>query len=263
MTREVTTVDEFTKDLQDRFGDAAIALFMEDWAQDSGEALLRQFQDSKESMPPELDRHCRKTIQKSYKHMLIGSTLKCAARAVACCLLVLCLLFPLAMSVEAFRIPVINFVLKHGNGFLELTFSQSSDSFNSLDSLRMAIWPSIPPEYEFVTEKVGTAHSRGVEYVTSLLVRYQNQDGGKLDIFVSKAAGTTNIDAKDAKTTPMDLYGQQAILVAGENLRVLWVNEDQGQLYDVVGYNTGPDDFWACVHTLAQATQVAGTNICF
>jgi len=250
-------------ELQEQFSDAAIALMMHEYAQDSGEDLLHKFQDSGEIIPPELDQRCQKAIQKAHKRTLMGSTLQRAARAAACGVILLVLLFPLAMSVEAFRIPTLNFILKYGKGFTGITFSQDSGSFTALDNLRLLLWPTIPEGYEFEAEHVNTVNPRGVEQISSFLIRYQNEDGGKLDIAITKAEGAINVDSQDAQVISMELSGQQAVFIAGEALRILWVNEDQGQLYNVVGYNTGPDDFWKCVYALSEATRTAGTQIRF
>lgn len=261
---EVEAVSEHTNELQDRFSDAAIALMMDQYAQEDGNALLQRYQEVADTMPELLDRHCQRVIQNAHKRTLMRSTLKRAARAAACVFLILTLTCPFAMSVEAIRIPVLNFMLKHGKGFTEITFSQDTDSFSALDQLRTLIWMSIPEGYQFDIENVHTSKFRGTETVSSLLVRYEDNQKDILEISILKAKGSINIDSQDSVVTPMDLYGQQAVFVADEEeLRVLWVNESQGQLYSVIGYGTEPDTFWECVHTLSKATQNTQENITF
>ena len=196
--------------------------------------------------------------------MLITGTLKRARRIVAGFLLAAILIFPLAMSVEAFRIPVVNYILKHGKGFTEITFYQDSDSFTALDQLRTLIYSAIPDGFQFEVEKVGTSNFRGVERVSSLLIRFQNDQEQVFDICITKAVGSMSIDSQETDVTSLDLYGQPAIFVYQEDeLRVLWINEEQQQLYSVSGYGTDPDTFWKCIHTLSHQTQNAQANLCF
>lgn len=257
-------MSEHAKELQERFADAAIALMMDQYAQEDGDALLRQYWEQGLQMPEQLDKLCRKTIQKAHKGTLMRSMLKRAARAAACMVILLALSFPLAMSVEAFRVPVLNFVLKHGNGFTGITFSRDSDSFDAMDQLRVFIGSAIPDGYEFKKEHVHVSRFAGTETPTSLLIRYANAQDAVLEILIQKAEGTLNFDSQDADVISMELSDQQAIFIAGDGeLRVLWINEIQGQLYSITGYDTGPDAFWECAHTLSEATHQAQDDVIF
>jgi len=259
-------VSEHANELQQRFADAALELWMEEYAQAEGYRLLEAYrQESSDTARSEaLDAHCQKTIRKANQRMLIGSTLKRAARTAACLLIMLMLAFPMAMSVEAFRIPVMNFILKEGKGFTAVSFTQNTSSFSALDYLREVIWEAVPDGYQLSAENVHTDKYMGNETVTSLFVRFQNEKEHFFVISVTKAKGTISIDTDDADITTMELSGQQAVIVAKEDeIRAMWINEDQGQVYDVVGYGTGPDAFWECVHKLSKSTYNPQNNISF
>lgn len=257
---------EHISDLQQRFGDAAMELLMQEYAQTDGDLLLERYRGEcdRVSMPDAMDRHCRNLIQKSYQRMLIISALKRTARVAACILIMLCLAFPLAMSVEAFRIPVLNFILKEGKEFTQVSFAQNTSSFSALDQLRVIIWEAVPDGYQLTLENVHTDKHMGSESITSLFIRFQDDQKRALAIGVTKAAGSISVDSENAETTSMELFGQQAVILAKDGeLRAIWVNEEQGQLYDVTGYGTGPDIFWECVHKLANSTQNPQKNISF
>ena len=214
-------MSEHANELQDRFADAAIALMMDQFAQEDGAVLLQQYRASLEPMPELLDQRCQSIIHKTHKRTLMRSTLRRAAQVAACFLIVLTFAFPMAMSVEAFRIPVLNFMLKHGKGFTEITFAQNSDSFSALDQMRVLIWQAIPEGFHFEIEDVNTSKFAGTENVSSFLIRYADEQNRILEIFIQKAEGSINIDSQDSTVTPMELHSQQAVFVADEeDLRV-------------------------------------------
>lgn len=259
-------MSEYENELQDRFADAAMELFLNQYAQDEGEHLLKLYQDQQDAdpVPDDLDRRCQSIIERTHKRTLMGSTLQRAARIAACILLALTLTFQVVLNVEAFRIPVLNYILKHGKGFTQISFSQNESSFSALDQLRVLIWTAMPDGYQMEYENVKTSKHLGTEAVSNILTRFENDQGNILEISVLKARGSFNIDSQDATVTSMELYGQQTVFIANDDtLRAIWVNESQQQMYDVIGNGTGPDAFWECVHTLAKATQNTKENISF
>lgn len=257
-------MSEHTTNLQDRFADAAMELLMDAYAQEEGMALLQRCQKEAVVIPEAIERNCQKIMQKAYKQAPLVPTLKRAARTAACILIALTLTFQVVMHVEALRIPVLNFLLKQEKTFSEIAFSQSESSFTALDQLRLLIWTAVPEGYRMEEEIINTDKFLGTERVSTVLIRFVEDQGGILDISVTKAAGTVNIDSQDAAVTQISLSGQQAVYVEKEEeLRVLWINEPQGQMYSVQGYGVGSDAFWECANILSEATRNTLENISF
>lgn len=252
-------------ELQDRFADSALYMLMDQYAQEDGDILLQEYRNNgPASMPDSMELHCRKTIQKAYHRTVIGSALRRAARWVACAMILFTFFFPLAMHVEAFRIPVINYILKFGKGFTQITFTQDPVSFDSSDLLIQMVTNALPDGYMMNLEHRNTYNDRGVETVTSLLLHLEHSNQSRFQVVVTKAAGSINIDSQDSVVTEMDLLGQPAILVtSADELKILWINEEQKLLYNITAYDTQPDIFWAFVHALSEEVVQAGTRISF
>ena len=140
--------------METQFADATITLLLDQYAETDGLRLLQEYQSAPQKMPDTLDSLCQNTIQKAYKSTLIRSTLKRAASAAACILIALTMTSQLIMHVEAFRIPVLNFLLKQEKKFTEISFTGSASHDTTLDQLRMLIWMAVPDSYQFDFEKV-------------------------------------------------------------------------------------------------------------
>ena len=243
---------------EEQFADSAITLFLDEAAEADGKQLLETFKAQESVMPETLDRKCHKllhhTFSKAHKRTLMSRTAKRAARAAACFAIAATLSLPLILSVEAFRIPILNFFLEHHNRETTIHILGESDeqSPSTLSNLVDTVCGGLPKGYELIRDNISTSNVNGEEKLESALFLFRNPKDFLLEIAVFASGGTLSIDTEDAELAEMTINGHQALFVKKDFLRALWTNEDAGLMFSVTSYGgMDEDDFWHYVWGLA------------
>ena len=180
--------------------------------------------------------------------------LKSAGKTAACVALILCLTVSLITSVEALRVPVLNFLLKHSPRATTILFQHSAtQSQTQLEELLCILKSNTPTDYALVMEQIYRDEYADPPVIRSVFLAFQNAEENLLMIQVAPAEGTWNVDTEDAALTPMTLEDQQALLIEKDTqIRVLWINETQGLLYDISAHAMEKTDFMNYVTSLAE-----------
>jgi len=251
-------MDNQQHNAENRFADAGLALLMDWSAESDGELLWEEFSAEKHVMPTELDNLCnsqiRQTIKRQRNRLMLNRILKSAGKAAACFVLILCMTVSLITSVEALRVPVLNFLLKHSPRATTILFQHSAtQSQTQLEELLCILKSNTPENYELIMEKVYRDEFSDPPVITSVFLAFQDAEEDNLMIQVAQAEGSWNIDTEGAAMTPMTLEDQKAILIErGSEMRLLWINDVQGLLFDVFAGSMEKSDFLDYVTTLAK-----------
>ena len=133
--------DNRLKILEDEFGDAALNLLLDEYSAYHGAQLVEEYQTQEKGnwFPEELDKACRKRIQQKIHRQRLQKTASHCAKAAVIMIVCLCLSITMILSVEALRIPVLNFCLVRFPRFSQVLpqasiTSDLSDLFVSLDN---------------------------------------------------------------------------------------------------------------------------------
>ena len=247
-------MDERKKKVMEDFGDAALALMLEEQAEADGKALWEAYCEHIEPMPQSLDKTCRKVmakvIRRSHKHMLMGRALRCSALLAACLVLVTTLVF----SVEALRVPVLNFILTHGGASTVLRF-QERESWEEtpLEEMRHILDITVPDGFVLEIENSDSP---------SMLGRfYCSDDTGTLQIVIIPAMGAMSLDADQGQITEFTLAGHDAILVESDDLQAMWINKTQKLFYTVTASAMEKTEFLQFVEILAEETTYSAAGL--
>ena len=260
-------MDERRNNLEDRFSDAALALLMDRFAEDDGEALWQQYLTGSQPMPQDLDQRFQKQIQKALSRQLRETyrirTRKLVLQMTAALTLVLLLTVSLVTSVEALRVPVLNFLLKHSPRATTVLFTHApSQRHTQLDELLHILKSRVPEDYTLELERIYRDESAEPPAVTSVFLAFQNADHHLLSIQVAPAEGVRNIDTEDAEITSMTLAEQKAILMEkAPEMRVLWINDAQGLVYDIYAGSMEKSDFLDYVTILAEEIRFSNAGL--
>ena len=103
--------DNRTELLREQYEDALFTLLMDEYAEETGEKLLEEFNHSESAeMPADLDNECRKMIRQHFSRqknkIRISKTLRFIAKSIATIVVVFGLASTLFFSVDAIRTPV-------------------------------------------------------------------------------------------------------------------------------------------------------------
>ena len=166
--------------LEEQFSDSTLTLLMNDFAQADGEAILALYEASKAEMPEELDKKCKLQMEacqkKSEKGALLRRTVTRAAKAAAITLACLFLLGNLVMSVEALRVPFLNFCIETRRSVSHLTFGENTESRSS-ESSGIGLLIGAPNGFT-LTQKYHNHDDYDLIYEdSSLFLLYTNEEG--------------------------------------------------------------------------------------
>lgn len=185
------------KQVYEQYVDATAALFMEHYALALEDAVLAE----KCALMPvseSLDRRCMDTIRKACakqrrREILKGTgmLLKSAAVILVALLSLSSVLF---MTVEAFRVPVINFFIEQGDGFWAITGKNADDPIDANTDREFdpnnPLAGLLPEGYELL-------FSNGTEIQGRIV--YQNEQGDKLYYYSSNGSIDMTVDAEEAR----------------------------------------------------------------
>lgn len=250
-----------------QFSDAGLALLMDWSAESDGELLWEEYRADECSMPPELDKRCRRQIQKALKkqrnQQIISRLLKSAGKAAASIAIVLFLTVSLVTSVEALRVPVLNFLLKHSPRATTILFQHSAtQSQTQLEEMLCILKSNTPENYVLIMEQIYRDEYATPPVITSVFLAFQDADEHVLTIHVAPTEGAWSIDTEGAVLTTMTLEDQKAILIEkAPEIRVLWINDAQGLLYDVFASSMEKTVFLDYITTLAEEIRYSNAGL--
>ena len=260
-------MDDIRRNLEDRFSDAALALLMDGFSEVDGQALWDQYQASEQTMPQDLDQRCQRQMQKTLarqqKKASWFRTRKLVSQTAASLVLVLLLTISLVTSVEALRVPVLNFLLKHSPRATTILFSEPpAQSQTQLEELVCILKSNVPKNYTLELENIYRDEYLDPPVITSVFLAFQDADENFLLIQVSPAEGARNIDTEGAAITQMTLVDQRAILVEkAPEIRILWINDTQGLVYDIYAGAMEKSDFLDYVTQLAEEIRYSNAGL--
>lgn len=241
--------------LLEQYEDAALSLMMDRYANDDGARLLQEFEEAKArgevpEIPPELDAKCRKLIDETFakeqRKITFLSTAKKLSRIAACALVLLGICTVTVLSVEAIRVPVLNFLLKHTE---RSTSMQLSDQYHLVEESytyeELAVLESvIPSDYEQVlqsTEEDGT-HT----------VYYQDSVGNIFSLCISPEMGILDYNTEDVEQKTMTLLNHPAVFVDKDGYRIIWINEEKSMTYNLFSNGLDSETFWEIAYAIAE-----------
>lgn len=118
------------KELYDQFAEAATALIMRQYATSAGRTVMKTAPMQKTS--EELDERCRKQIKRNLRKQQMKVVAKMALRYTKRVAMFIVMLFGIVgilfTTVEAVRVPIINFFIEQKDGYLEITGANDENS---------------------------------------------------------------------------------------------------------------------------------------
>lgn len=224
------------QNIHDHCLDACVALFMEYYCVALSENIRKELdviQIETSDFPNELDMRCRTAIKKEYalrkRKKCIQSFAKGLRYVAGVCVVLLALGSVLFMSVEAIRVPIINYYISFNEKYLEIgplssINTNSTNTINWNDPLKGII----PTEYALTT------HDK--DSIGNIIAIYKNENGDSVYFSTSPINSTKRIDTEDAETIEQWEYlDRNIILVIKENIvTVTWKDEKIGKTLTVM-----------------------------
>lgn len=239
--------------LLEQYEEAAMLLLMDEYAEAEGARLLAQFAQAEENgqvseIPPGLDKQCRRQLRRAFfrqtaaAHM--GRLAAGLGRAAVYVAVLLGLSASLVMSVDALRVPAVNFLLEHGGKYATILFDDRQQSQNAPRELpSTGIAYLIPEAYTLIAE---TTEENGAAYLL-----YQNDRQEIISIDIVPALGQLSVDAEASEQQAVSINGHEGVFFSGDGFRVIWTDEQAQLTYTVYADNVDEALFWKIVYNLA------------
>ena len=246
--------------LLEQYDDAAFALLMDEYAETEGARLMAEFEAAQAAgqvpeIPLELDEQCRRMIRrdraKKWGIRAAHSFRKVAVKAAVAVLVFIGLMTTVVMSVDALRVPVLNFILEHYEKYSTITFTDATqDATQSQTHNAADLFASLlPDDYTLVSSTI-------TENVT--MVVYQNSVGNLAQLYVTPTGGEIQIDTEDTIYSEIVIAEYKAILLEEEGYQVMWEVPDDKQLFTVQADGLSKDAVLGICYQLA--TYISSTT---
>lgn len=229
---------EKREDVYEAYVDASVALFMQYYCDILDESITKNDDLPGESkctvFPEDLDTRCRSLIKRTMKRKKIqqgmrsaGKTFRTVCRVAVACLALISLLF---VTVEAVRVPIINYYVKHAeNSILEVRVNNSSrddvmESFDPADPLAGIL----TDEYQLVSQNVASEYNFSATYAGT--------DNSQVYIKARPLSKTLGVDMEGAENIQhFQIYNCEAFLVEENNrTRLIWIDEDKAATFILI-----------------------------
>lgn len=215
------------KELYDQFAEAATALIMRQYATSAGRTVMKTAPMQKTS--EELDERCRKQIKRNLRKQQMKVVAKMALRYTKRVAMFIVMLFGIVgilfTTVEAVRVPIINFFIEQKDGYLEISGTEGekkpseereTTAKNPLDGL-------LPEGYELVVYEEYPAGG-----VTAI---YKNTENDYILLSERRNTGKLKVDNENADTEHITILSYEAVLIGMEEYQLVWMNSDNERIY--------------------------------
>ena len=187
--------------------------------------ILKEYEEAKHKgtlpeMPEELEAKCRDLIDEAFGSARRRARVKRIGAAVAKAAMVVLILLGLStvtvLSVDAFRVPVLNFLIGRNEKYTsinsgEIVYTEQ----NTLENVIQRVNRFIPEGYEQIS-----CVSMDAQYS----VVYQNTHNHVIYFTYTKESCTINIDTEDTSYTSLDFGDFSAVFSKKDGCRLIWVD---------------------------------------
>lgn len=225
---------------RERLEEAMVAAFMDRYAQALDAGIDRKIEEcASDAFPEELDNRCRALIQREYtkakrqKHM--KRILRALSSAAVVAVVLVGLFSVLFVSVEAFRIPILNFFIEKTDRYWEVSGSRNRieipDVFNPEDPL-----DSVIPD-NFILNTISGEWSEGY-----LSANYNDQGVASISFIAFPADGEVLIDTQGANSKLCKVLDYDAVKSVEDNfVRITWLDADRSLMLTICTINVAED----------------------
>ncbi len=246
--------DEQTDLLIQQYEEVALGLLMEEYANAEGKRLLQEFETASaqgdiEPMPEDLKSKYHQLIDQAYQKKRQRKLFSGITRAVGKVAVIALVLFGIAttaiLSVDAWRVPVLNFILSQDGKFALVNVGYDNPTQEKqFEDMVKTVLENAPPEYTLVN----TPNADEM----SLLISMKNSENEKLTVCVSRETAQIKVDVEDTDITELNLNGYKAYLIEKDGPFIIWYDEANGLIISVAGRSLSMEDFWHLVNALAE-----------
>ena len=237
-------MDEYSgnPEIYERFLDAAAALVMDQYGAAVADSVSRTAAEPVE-IPEALDKKCRKLIReklpKERRVRFAKKAMRFTVAAALCVVMLFGVTGILFITVEAVRIPIINFFIEQKTGYAEfgapVIGRENTGLLPDEVSLSKAIGALLPLEYRLVLSEEDSDENT--------VFLYMNAAGESITVSIDIYNGVYRVDTEDAAFTETIVLGaNDAYLISKNGYRMIWIDEKSERVYQLSASNLAKED---------------------
>ncbi len=245
--------DEHRKALIEEYEEAALKLLMDEYAEAEGDRLIREFEEAEkrgeiEEIPESLDKKCRAIIQDSFakqaRKKRIKKSFKVLGKVAVMVFVFLGVAAATVLSVEALRVPVLNYILQHSERYSSITLNEQNETlYTEIENIKERLSYCVPEQYDLVAETISNHNT--------MELLYQDQDNHEISLLIAFESGQVFIDDENVEMESVTLNGKEAFFVEKGGLQLIWSNAEKNVSYNLFADALDQDAFWEIAYVLA------------
>lgn len=228
---------KFSEDTRDKYIDATVAVFMDQYAAALDEGILEEMAAcADDAFPPELDKRCLVLIEKEYakqrKAVRTKSFLRVCRSAAVIAIILLSLCSVLFMTVEAFRLPVLNFFIEKTDIYWESTGHNTDEIISTTFNEENPLKDILPADYKLIMINGSFDDSQ-------YLALYEKSETTQVFFTANANDGYIQVDTEDAETQQFLISGREAYISTEDtSIRIVWFDPHLGKAFSVCATNS-------------------------
>lgn len=218
-------------ELLDQYDDVTFALLMDEYAEEEGARLRKEFEEAQAAgevsdTSDALDEKCLQMIHRNFAKKRgkenVRKIIRMTSKVAVAVMVFLGVMTMTVMSVDAFRNPVLNYLLELQNKYTSIQFTDD-------------IEPSFPDNMVFTThipvgyKEIARENTGGGFYHCI----YQNDEGYIIKYSTKPANGEFRFDTENAETEAKTIHIYEGFIVYKDGIQVIWLDADNDLVHSL------------------------------
>lgn len=215
-------------ELLDQYDDVTFALLMDEYAEEEGARLRKEFEEAQAAgevsdTSDALDEKCLQMIHRDFAKKRgkenVRKIIRMTSKVAVAVMVFLGVMTMTVMSVDALRIPVLNFLVEHFEEYVSINTNSNQEMHKEDPCMMLA--DLLPDDYAQVD------YSSDTDLIYTM---YQNKHGETVTLSILSPGMAMDVDTEDAEYSEVNIGDYRAILLNKNGWNMIW-SDDSGAIY--------------------------------
>lgn len=222
-------------ELLDQYDDVTFALLMDEYAEEEGARLRKEFEEAQAAgevsdTSDALDEKCLQMIHRDFAKKRgkdnVRKIIRMTSKVAVAVMVFLGVATATIFSVDAFRIPVLNYFLEHQSNHTSIHFSDNDVTSPPVQKSLADLLPEGYVEVYYDDTEAG-----------SLFCAYQNENGDMVKYSMMPAVGEYSFDTENTDYECITLNSNDGFLVRKDGIHILWLDANTELVHSLFASN--------------------------
>ena len=211
-------------ELLDQYDDVTFALLMDEYAEEEGARLRKEFEEAQAAgevsdTSDALDEKCLQMIHRDFAKKRgkdnVRKFIRMTSKVAAAVMMFLGVATATIFSVDALRIPVLNYFLEHQSNHTSIHFS---DNDVTSPPVQKSLADLLPEGYvELYYDDMGDGE---------IFCAYQDENGDIVKYSTTHAEGNHSFDSEDTGYERIIINSHDGFLIQKDGIHIIWLDPD-------------------------------------